>query len=172
MATATVAILALSWLGLLVAKGSSSLEVGGWALALPHLSLLALMLFFSGLALLLSLVLPARRSAAMAAGLVLLTSYFLTTLARLDKDLETLSRLAPTSYYQSGDAIDGLNVRWFAGLLASAAAFVALAWWRFERRDIRVAGEGVWRWRLWRRVVGPAHPPAAPSSPPGKYSPR
>jgi ABC-2 type transport system permease protein len=148
--TATAAILSLSWLGLVVAKAWSSLDVGGWALARPHLSLLALLFFFGGLALLLSLVLPARRTAAMAAGLVLLASYFLTTLARLDKDLEPVARLAPTSYYQSGDAIEGLNGQWFAGLLAAAALFVALAWWRFELRDIRVAGEGVWRWPRWR----------------------
>src|SRR5262249_23609904 len=99
---ATLAILALSWLGFLVAMTWSSLDVSGWALALPYVSLLAVLFFFGGLALLLSLVLPARAKAAMAAGLVLLASYFLTTLARVDQDLEPVARLSPTYYYQGG----------------------------------------------------------------------
>jgi ABC-2 type transport system permease protein len=142
---ATLAILALSWLGFVVAMARSSLDVGGWALARPFLSLTAVLAFFGGLALVLSLVLPARRTAALAAGLVLLASYFLTTLARLDRGLEPLARVSPLSYYQGGEAIEGLNGWWVAGLLAAALSFVALAWWRFERRDVRVMGEGSWR---------------------------
>jgi ABC-2 type transport system permease protein len=148
--TATFAILTISWLGLVVAMSWSSLSVGVWAVALPYLSLLALLLFYGGLALLLSMVLPSRRAAAMTAGLVLVASFFLTTLARLDTGLDAVSRLSPISYYQSGEAIEGLNVAWFAGLLIVAGLFAALAWWRFERRDIRVVGEGGWRWP-WRR---------------------
>jgi ABC-2 type transport system permease protein len=109
-------------------------------------SLAAVLFFYGGLSLLLSLVLPARRTAAMAAGVILLASYFFTTLARLDKGMEPVARFSPISYYQSGDAIEGLNGRWLAGLLAAALIMVALAWWCFERRDIRVAGEGGWRW--------------------------
>jgi ABC-2 type transport system permease protein len=148
---ATVAILALSWVGFVVAMARSSLDVGGWALARPYLSLAAVLAFFGGLASLLSLVLPARRTAAMAAGLILLASYFLTTLARLDKGLESVARFSPISYYQGGEAIEGLDGRWVAGLLAAALVFVALAWWRFERRDVRVMGEGGWRWPRLRR---------------------
>jgi ABC-2 type transport system permease protein len=148
---ATLAVLALSWLGFIVAMTWSSLTVSGAALARPHLSLLALLFFFGGVALLLSMTLPSRRLAAMSAGMVLLVSFFLTTLARVDQGLESVAQFSPTNYYQSGDAIDGLNGRWFAGLLAGAVLFGALAWWRFEKRDIRVAGEGAWRWP-WRRM--------------------
>jgi ABC-2 type transport system permease protein len=152
-ATATVVILALSWLGFLVAMQWRPIEVGWGEMALPYLSLLAVLLLFGTLAVLLSMVLPSRRSAAMASGMVLLASFFLTTLARLDKDLESVARLSPLYYYQSGDAMRGLNGGWLAGLLAVAGLFAALAWWRFERRDIRVGGEGVWRWPPWRRRV-------------------
>ena len=38
----------------------------------------------------------------------------------------------------------GLNLRWVAGLLAVALVFILVAWWRFERRDMRVGGEGGW----------------------------
>ena len=150
-AAATVAILGLSWLGFVVAMSWSSLDVSGWAMARPFVSLLAVLFFFGGLALLLSMTLPSRRLAAMSAGMVLLASFFLTTLARMDPGLETVASLSPLAYYQSGDAIDSLNVRWFAGLLIMAGLFAALAWWLFERRDIRVVGEGGWRWRLFSR---------------------
>jgi ABC-2 type transport system permease protein len=151
---ATAAVLVLSWLGFLVALTWTPLEVGAWALALPFVSLLAVLLFFGGLALLLSMVLPSRRHAAMTAGLALVASFFLTTLARLDTTLETVERLSPLHYYQSGEAIKGLDGGSLAGLLAAAGLFIVLAWWLFECRDIRVGGEGVWRWPKWRR--GPA----------------
>jgi len=85
---------------------------------------------------------------------ILLASYFFTTLARLDKGMEPVARFSPISYYQSGDAIEGLNGRWLAGLLAAALIMAALGWWCFERRDIRVAGEGGWRWP-WRHPRRP-----------------
>jgi ABC-2 type transport system permease protein len=147
---ATLAILALSWLGFIAALSASPLAVGWAALVLPHLALASVLFFFGGLALLLSMILPSRRSAAMTAGMALVASFFLTTLARLDPGLETVARLSPLHYYQSGDAINGLDGQSFGGLLAAAGLFVALAWWRFERRDIRVAGEGGWRWSLKR----------------------
>ena len=122
---------------------------------LPYLSLWALLLFFGGLALLLSMVLPSRRLAAMTAGMVLLVSYFLTTLARLDTSLETVARLSPLFYYQGGEAIRNFDGLWFGGLLAVAGLFTVLAWWRFEQRDIRVVGEGVWRWPWQRQSTAP-----------------
>jgi len=100
---------------------------------------------------LLSLTLPSRRSAAMTSGMVLLASFFVTTLARVDKGLERIARFSPLAYYQSGEAIDGLKGSWLAGLLIVSACFTALAWWRFERRDIRVVGEGAWRWPFRRQ---------------------
>ena len=53
--------------------------------------------------------------------------------------------------FESGEAIGGLNIVWLAGLLAGAGLGLALAWYCFERRDIRVAGEGVWRWPFFRK---------------------
>jgi ABC-2 type transport system permease protein len=151
LVAATAVILVFSWLGFVVAMSWSSLAVGWGVLVLPFLSLLAVLLFFGALALLLSMVLPSRRAAAMAAGVVLLASFFLTTLARLDESLATVARLSPLHYYQAGDAIDGLDFGWLGGLLGMAGLFAALAWWRFQCRDIRVVGEGVWRWPLGRR---------------------
>jgi ABC-2 type transport system permease protein len=105
--------------------------------------------------LLLSMLLPSRRLAGSTAGLVLVASFFLTMLARDDPDMHSFSQLLPLDYYQSGDAIRGLNLQWFCGLLAVAAVLAALAWWAFERRDLRVSGEGSWRWPFGRVLKAP-----------------
>jgi ABC-2 type transport system permease protein len=96
------------------------------------------------------MVLPSRRLAAMTAGMALIAGFFVNVLARMDTGLETAAQFSPIHYYQSGEAILGLNGTWFAGLLLAGGGFAALSWWCFERRDIRVKGEGVWRWP-WRR---------------------
>jgi ABC-2 type transport system permease protein len=150
---ATVSILALTWLGLFVGKNWSSVEFSGVELARPFVSLCAVVLLFGAMALALSLLLPARRLAAMVAGLFLVASFFVTSLARIDATLEKIAQLSPLNYYQSGQAILGLNGDWIAGLLATAGLFVLIAWWRFERRDIRVGGEGGWQWPVFRRKL-------------------
>jgi ABC-2 type transport system permease protein len=152
-ALATLTILALAWLGLFVPTHWTPLDVGWLELAFPFLSLLALLMLFGTLALLLSVVLPSRRMTAMTTGLLLVASYFVTSLARIIDDLKTVSRLSPLNYYQGGEAIDSLNVTWLVGLLAVSALFAVLAWWRFERRDIRVGGEGGWERPAWWRLL-------------------
>jgi ABC-2 type transport system permease protein len=146
---ATVAILAICWLGLVVPMTWSSMDIGWGRMWLPLLSLLAELLLFGTLSLLLSMVLPSRRLAATTTGLLLVASFFITGLAKINEDLEPVARLSPLNYYQAQDAFHALNGAWIAGLLAAAVLFAALAWWRFWRRDIRVGGEGGWRlpWR-------------------------
>jgi len=143
--TATVAILAICWLGIVVPMNWSSMDIGWGRIWLPLLSVLAELLVFGTLALLLSMVLPSRRLAATTAGLLLVSSFFITGLAHISEDLETIAKLSPLNYYQTQDAFQGLNGAWLAGLLVAAVVFAALAWWRFQRRDIRVGGEGGWR---------------------------
>jgi len=143
--TATVAILAISWLGFIVSMTWSSIDIGWSQMALPFLSVLAILLLFGTLALLLSMLLPSRRMAAMMAGLLLVAGFFITGLAKINEDLEPVAKFSPLNYYQTQDAFQGLNGAWLAGLLGSAVVFAALAWWRFLRRDIRVGGEGGWR---------------------------
>jgi ABC-2 type transport system permease protein len=141
---ATVATLALTWLGFVLIVGRTTLGLSPVELAAPLVSLFALLVFFGALALALSQLLPSRRLAAMVTGLVLVGSFFLTSLARLNESLERLAPLSPLNYFQTGDAMNGLKLDWLAVLLGAALVFALIAWWRFERRDIRVAGEGSW----------------------------
>ncbi|MFN2182709.1 MAG: ABC transporter permease subunit [Anaerolineae bacterium] len=141
----SVAILVLGWLGFSVLLGGSSLDVSWGEMALPFLPVLAQVLIYGTLALLCSMLLPARRLAAMAAGLVMVASYFLSSMATLNESLAAVARFLPYHYFQGSEAMDGLNLGWFLGLMAASAVLALLAWWRFQRRDIRVGGEGGWR---------------------------
>jgi ABC-2 type transport system permease protein len=143
---ATLAILVLSWLGLFVPSRWTELNVvGAVELAQPFLSLFGVLMFFGTLALLLSQFLPSRRMAAMTAGILLVGDFFLIGLSNINTDLKPLAKLTPLYYYQGGEALDDLRLAWVVGLCALAVLFAIVAWWRFERRDIRVGGEGGWR---------------------------
>jgi ABC-2 type transport system permease protein len=140
-----VMILALSWLGFVLTIPGTGLEkVGAGPMALPHLELLVFMIFFAGLALLLSQTLPARSAATGVASAILLISYILKVLLELDNSLEIMERFSPMHYIQGGFAVEGLNAGWVLGLLGAGVLFIILAAWRFQSRDLRVSGEGSW----------------------------
>lgn len=142
---ASLGTMILGWLGFVVLLGGSSLDVGWAQMALPFLPLLAQTLIYGALALLLSMLLPARRLAAAVAGAVMVASYFLSSMANLNQGLAAVAQFLPYDYYQGGEALNGLAWRPFLGLLAVSGVLALLAWWRFDRRDIRVTGEGNWR---------------------------
>lgn len=157
MLVAMMLILALFYIAIMLGITTvPELEIGWGEMVLPAISLLALLSFFSALSLVLSTLLPSRRMASMATGIILVASYFITSLGRSFEELETAARFSPMSYYQGGMAVNGLNGEWLLGLLAGAALFLLVAWWRFQGRDIRVTGEGGWSFSLpsLRRKLG------------------
>jgi ABC-2 type transport system permease protein len=147
MVGVTLIILGVIWVGFGIGV-SATPEIGfGWAdLLLPMLSMLSVLLLFETLSVALSMVLPSRGLAAMVSGVLLVASFFITSLAQIDPDLEVLADFSPLTYYQGGRALEGFNGTWFAALMIASLVFALLAWWRMERKDIRVAGEGGWRW--------------------------
>ncbi len=142
---ASVGIMVLGWLGFSILLGGSSLDVTWGQMAQPFLPLLAQTLIYGALALLLSMLLPSRRLAAAGAGIVLVISYFLSSMAGLNEGLASVAKFLPYDYFQGGEALSGLDWASFLGLLATSGVLALLAWWRFQRRDIRVAGEGGWQ---------------------------
>ncbi len=149
--TAVVAILVINWVGLILGARGAAMALTPVELARPFISLGAVMLLFGALALTLSLLLPSRRTAAMITGLVLVGSYIASSLARVNDSLKALARLLPLDYYQGGSAIANLNLNWVLGLVLSSVAFALLGAWLFQRRDIRVGGEGSWDFGRLRR---------------------
>jgi ABC-2 type transport system permease protein len=150
-AAALAGILVLGWLGFVVLLGGSGLPVTWSEMALPFLPVLAQGMVYGMLALLLSMLLPSRSMAAMTAGLVMVASYFLSSLSAINEDMAAIARFLPYDYFQGGDAINGLRIDWFMGLLAASLLMAALAWLLFTRRDIRLGGEGSWSLPLFHR---------------------
>lgn len=151
-----LAILALGWIGLAIGMVAVAMKLSVWVPLWGFLSLFSVVLLTATLGLLLSLVLSARRQAGMAAGLVIVASFFLTGFARLDEGLLPLAKMLPLYYYQGGEAMNEFDWLRFGGLIAVSAAFVGLAYWCFERRDIRVRGEGVFHWKRYAIGLGVA----------------
>jgi ABC-2 type transport system permease protein len=145
----TAGILLLSWLGFIAGLSGAGWEVSALDLLLPHLDLFVLLMLFGALALFLSMGLPSRALAASLTGGLLVASYFVTSLARINEKLSSLNKFSPLNYYQGGRALDDLNWEHLLGLLGFTLLFTLLAWLLFERRDIRVSGTGGWKMPAW-----------------------
>jgi ABC-2 type transport system permease protein len=142
---ATAVILLVGWLSWVIPARGTGMELTWIEFLRPFLPLFAELLLFGTLALLLSMVLPSVRFAGMLTGGLLVGNYLLVGLANINEDLKAIVEFTPLYYYQGGKAITELNWGWLASLLAVVMAFALLAWWRFQRRDIRVGGEGGWK---------------------------
>jgi ABC-2 type transport system permease protein len=152
LAVAVIIVLLAGWLSWAIPAPSVDLELSWLELLWPFLPLFAVLMLFAALALLLSMVLPAGRIAGMLTGALLVGNFLLSGLSQISEDLEPLMDYTPLRYYQSGQAVEGLNWGWLAGLLAAALLLSAGAWLLFRRRDIRVGGERSWTMpRLTRR---------------------
>ena len=100
---------------------------------------------WGSLALLLSVIMPSGRMASMITAALLVGNFLINGLANMNDNLAKLVEFTPLHYFQGADAIDGVNWQWALILLAVAAVFSLLAWYLFQKRDIRVGGEGGWR---------------------------
>ncbi len=151
-AAGTAVILFISWLSWVIPAGGVGLDLTWIEFMRPFLPLFAILLLFGGLALLLSFFLPSARMASMLAGGLLVANFLLDGLANANGDLKKITEYLPLHFHQGGDAITELNGEWLIGLLAASLAFAILAWLRFQRRDIRVGGEGSWQFALpWKK---------------------
>ena len=149
----TAGILLLTWLGFVAGLSSAGWEnVSVLKLLLPHLDLFAILMLFGALALLLSLALPSRTLAASLTGALLVASYFVTSLARVSDKLRPINNLSPLKYYEGGRSVDNLEGAHLLGLVGAALLFTLLAWWLFERRDVRASGTGAWKLPAWMKM--------------------
>lgn len=143
--TSVVLILLVGWLSWWVPSGNTGMNLTGVEFLRPFLPLLMQLLLFGFLGLLLSMVFPSVRMAGMSTGALLIANYLLIGLSNINEDLKPIMDYTPLKYYQGGNAVEGLNWEWLAGLFIATVLFALVAWWRFQKRDIRVGGEGGWR---------------------------
>ena len=142
---ASVSIMLLGWLGFSLMLGSSSLGFSWGQMLVPFLALLVQTLIYATLALLLSMLLPSRNLSAMLTGVILVTSYFVSSLSFMDERMASLAKLMPYHYFQTVLSFQELNLGWLFALLGATVLMTLFAWLRFLRRDIRLSGEGSWR---------------------------
>lgn len=155
--TATLLICVIAWLGIVLPMElfSELMDIAPDKVMLPFISLAAVVLLFTAISLLLSLLLPSRRMAAMMSGLILVGSFFLTGLSGLIEELEQAANFSPLNYYQGGGAMtDPMEWSWIVGLVIATALLSGLSFLLYQRKDIRVAGEGGWSLRLpWKKAA-------------------
>jgi ABC-2 type transport system permease protein len=150
---AILLMLFVGWLSWVLPAQGTGMELAWIEFLRPFLPLVAQLVLFGTLALLLSLVLPSVRMAGMLTGGLLIGNYLLMGLSNMNEDLRAFVKYTPLYYYQGGEAIDGLDWVWLGGVAGVSLVFVLLAWWRFQRRDIRVGGEGGWNLPSLSRVL-------------------
>ena len=143
--TVIVAILLIAWLSLVIPSSVYGFDLTPMEFLRPFLSLFAISVFFSTLALLLSFILPSARFAGMLSGGLMVLNFLLIGLSGINSDLKPYMKITPMYYYQGGYAIKGLEWGWFFWLLITALLFALLAWIPFLKRDIRVSGEHSWQ---------------------------
>ena len=141
-----VLILLITWIGFALGlETTSTFEIGQDQLVKPFISLFAILMVFLGLSLLLSMILPSSNTASIITGMVLIASYFISSLANIDDSLQGINRFSPIKYYQGGTAIGGLDINNLMILLGFSVVFILIAWWLFTRRDLRFGGSGGFR---------------------------
>ncbi len=132
-----VAILILTWGGFALGlQATTEIDLQMSELILPFISLFGVLFPFVGLALMLSMLLNSG-TAGLVSGFFLIASYFVTSMARLDEALETINHFSPLKYYQSGQAIDGLNVNHLLILVGVGLIFLLVGWGVFIKRDLK-----------------------------------
>jgi len=142
-----IILLLISWVSLLLPMTwSEGFSIPAFELLLPFASLFGILLFFMTLSLLFSMLMPARRMASMLAGILVGASFFITMLSGVVDELERAADFSPLTYLETSMAIeDGLNLTWFGIFIAIDLVLVLISWQLFQRRDVRVGGEGSWR---------------------------
>jgi len=142
-----IILLLISWASLLLTMTwSENFTIPAFELLLPFVSLFGILMSFMTLALLFSMLLPARRMASMLTSMLVVASFFITLLSGVVDELERAADFSPLTYMETATAIeDGLNLTWFGVFIAIDLILVLISWQLFQRRDVRVGGEGSWR---------------------------
>jgi ABC-2 type transport system permease protein len=155
----TTLILVIGWLGWAIPSGRTQMGLSWLELWQPYIPLLAQLLLFGALTLLLALILPSARLAAMITGALLVANFLLLGLSNLNEDLQSVVKWTPLYYFQGGYAVNGIEWDKVLWIVAITAFLTLVAWFLFRRRDIRVGGERGWalarpRALLSRRLSG------------------
>jgi len=139
------ATLLVTWLGFVLSLLWSDIPLTAWELLLPFVVLWGLLAAFAAFATFISQMILSQGAASMVSAAVLVASYIVSSLASVVDTLKKVGDFSPMTYYQGADALNGINWTWLGWFIAATIFFGIVAWWRFERRDTRIGGEGGWQ---------------------------
>ena len=138
-----ILILAIIWGGFALGLSTTeTFDIDQSQMIRPLVSLFAILFPFLALALFLSMLLPSSSAASLVSGFLLIAFYFISSLARIDEDLESINRFSPFKYYQGGAAVNGLDLQNLLILFGISFVLILLAWFFFAKRDLRFGGSG------------------------------
>jgi ABC-2 type transport system permease protein len=140
-----ILILAITWVGFYLGANYNDFDLTLAELTRPFVSLFAILMLFLGMSLLLSMILPSSSSAGFVSGFLLIASFFISSLARIDEKLEGVNRFSPLKYYQGGAAVEGLDTQNLLLLFGLGLTFLIIAGFLFVKRDLRFGGSGGFR---------------------------
>lgn len=145
LALVTAGLCLAIWIGTQAIQGQIEVTVNAADLAIVGLQSWLLVAALAMISLFLGAYLPRRRYASTVGGLVVAASYLLDSLAEIADALDPVQPLSLNYYYDAHALLtSGLAWQDAAVLAGVAAAFLALAFLSFERRNITV---GAWPWR-------------------------
>jgi ABC-2 type transport system permease protein len=140
-----ILILAITWVGFYLGANYNDFDLSIAELTRPFVSLFAILMLFQSLALLLSMILPSSSSTGFVSGFLLIASFFISSLAKLDEKLEGVNRFSPLKYYQGGAAVEGLDTQYLLLLFGITLFCLLIAGFLFVKRDLRFGGSGGFR---------------------------
>ncbi|MBE7518731.1 MAG: ABC transporter permease subunit [Thermoflexaceae bacterium] len=152
----------LSLPGFVLGKLLVDFDIGYLRIVEAVLNMMPVTLLYLALAIWGSAALPGRGAAAVVCIGAVVAAYFLNTVGAVVEVLEVPRKLSPF-YWADGSHVmlHGFDPLRAGGLLAVAAALLALAVLSFQRRDIASGGRGISLTRLLRRQA----PTPAPANP-------
>jgi ABC-2 type transport system permease protein len=139
-------------------------DLSAMSLFATTMNIIPISLLFLYLALWCSAALPTRAAAAITSGGVVVVTFFLSTIGALVDVLDQPRKLSPFYWADSSHVlISGFDWLRAIGMLLVAGAFLALAVWSFQRREVSSGGKEVSLKWLRRRHVNNSDPsvPAA-----------
>ena len=153
LAMIAVGLCLATWVGTLIVRGESEVNVGAIDLARVALQSWLLVVALAALSLFLGAYLPTRRHASMVGGIILAVSYLLNSLAGVTDELEPYRFLSLSSYYDPETLMtSGLAWQDTLVLVGVIVVFLVLALLSFERRNVTV---GAWPWQRPTVTIDP-----------------
>ncbi len=139
MVTLTGALAAVLWVVLAVGRLPAGMDISMLRLAEMTVSVSLLGLTFGSVAFAVGGARGGRGLSVAIAAAATATTYLLSALSKIANVMESAQWISPFYYYnENNPLVNGLSLAHAAGLVAVILLLTSLAYWKFQRRDLRL----------------------------------